>query len=127
AGGEPGDLTSLGDKSKASDDGDALQNDPLSTIEPAHQSNGHRSTRSSQADATDGQVGQQIQAEGAVVADNTTNPADPTGQATADGLATSTMLADSIQLAGPDRPGATNREAAAVEAVFHRLGEDKNA
>jgi hypothetical protein len=126
AGGEPGDLTSLGDKSKSSSNGDALQNDPLSTIEPAHQSNGHRATKSSQADATDGQVGQHTQPEGAVVADNTTNSADPTGPTTAD-LAASTALADSIQLAAAEPTGGANPEAAAVEAVFHRLGEDKNA
>jgi hypothetical protein len=127
AGGEPGDLTSLGEKNNASGKGDALQNDPLSTIERPHRSNGRRAAKSSQADATDGQVGQQTQPEDAVVADNSTNPADPTGQTAADDLAASTALGDSIQLAAADPTGTANPEAAAVEAVFRRLGEDKNA
>lgn len=127
AGGEPGDLTSGGGTSKASSNVDTLQNDPLSTIDHSRQSKTHRATESSQADGTDGQVGQEAHPEGAIVADDTANPANPTGQASDHGLAASTSLADSMQLSETNVTGAANPEAAAIEAVFRRLGEDKNA
>src|SRR5262249_27185579 len=49
AGGEPSELTSLGEKStKTSDNSDViLQSDPLSTIQSPHESTGHRATKSS--------------------------------------------------------------------------------
>jgi hypothetical protein len=124
AGGEPSALTSLGEKStNTPGNGDPiLQSDPLSTIESPHQSTGHRAT-SSQAGATDGQVGQQsAQPEDLIAADDAptnlpdrANPAD-----TSDRRIAPPTFEGSIRLAS-----ATNPETAAVEAVFHRLGEDK--
>lgn len=131
AGGEPGELTSPGERStKASSNGDAiLQTDPLSTIETSHQSTGRRAAKASAADTTDGQVGQQQpQSQGLIAIDNAAaNQTKPTQDVSADALATSSALVDSMQLAGTNPAGAPNPEIAAVEAVFRRLGEDKTA